>query len=246
VLNSAAQSLTCTGAPSAVAYQITSPTLELGLITISDLAMGQIQSMTGGSYSWSSIIYRNFRQTHPQGQAQNSILIPARFSSLRWIVTTMREAANQENAAKYSVSDHIKNNLVSYQLKVGSSYASMKPIDCTGNAVSAYMALRALGGDAVSGEHMAGLIDRTTWSQQVSAVPGTDQPGSFKVCQSLMPYSNQSALLSGTSTQASPLFLDLNFDPTVASTAIKSVVVDCLVAADSLCTVSSGDMNISF
>lgn len=245
-LNSIAQAISATGAPTAGSYSIINPVLQMGLIVISDVAGAQISSMTGGNYVWSSVIYRMFSSTSPQGQYQNSVLVPARFSSLRWIVGVQREAANQELVTAYSVADHIRNKLVSYQFRVGSSYATQRPVDCTGSAVDAYMALRALGGDAVSGEHMSTLISRQDWTQDASAVVGTSQPGSFKISQSLQPFASQAALLSGIDSTASPIFCDLVYDPTAASTDIKSVRLDFLVAADSICSISNGELNVNF
>jgi hypothetical protein len=243
-LASAAQALTLTNAPTGIAYQITTPTLSVGLITISDLSQQQITQMTGGVYNFSSVIYRTFRQSQPAGQASNTILIPARFSSLRSIMVSQRNASAQENSAAYSVTDRIRNYLQSYQFRVGSSYASQKPIDCTGNAVDAWMALRATLGEHLTAESLPTLLSRSDWTNDGVAVAGGN-PGSFLIAQSLEPFSNQSALLSGTNTSASQCFLELNYDP--AQTAnIQACVLDAVVAADCLVTIAGGEMNISF
>lgn len=243
-LASANAALTCTGAPTAVNYQISSPVLSVGLITISDVAQAQITHMTGGVYNWSSVIYRSFRNVHAAQQASDSILIPARFSSLRSIMVSQRESANLENSAAY-LSDRIKNQLVSYQFKVGSSYATQRPVDCTNNAIDAWMQLRACLGSALSGEHLPTLLSKSDWMQQTSTLAGAGEPGSFLITQSLEPFSNQNALLSGTNTAGSQIMLELNYDPQQTAN-IKATTLDAVVCADCLLTIANGELNISF
>jgi hypothetical protein len=243
-LASANAALSCTGAPSAVTYQISNPVLSIGLITISDVAQSQISQMTGGVYNWSSVIYRSFRNVHAAGQASDSILIPARFSSLRSILVSQRESVNLENSAAY-LSDRCKNQLVNYQFKVGSSYATQRPVDCTYSAVDAWMQLRAVLGSALSGEHLPTLLSKSDWLNQTSTLAGAGEPGSFLIAQSLQPFSQQNALLSGTNTAGSQIMLELNYDP--AQTAnVKAVTLDAVVCADCLLTIANGELNISF
>ena len=104
---------------------------------------------------------------------------------------------------------------------------------------------RACLGEHLTAESLPGLMTRSDWTQDAAAVPGTSQPGSFLIAQSLEPFSNQSALLSGTNTSSSEIFLELNFDPTQTAN-IANCVLDSVVCADCLITVSAGEMNISF
>jgi hypothetical protein len=106
------------------------------------------------------------------------------------------------------------------------------------------MQLRAVLGSALSGEHLPTLLSKTDWLNQTSTLAG-GEPGSFLICQSLEPFSNQNALLSGTNTSGSQIMLELTFDSTQTAN-IKAVTLDAVVAADCLITVSNGEMNISF
>jgi hypothetical protein len=197
LLHSADQALQTTGAPTAVAYQITNPSINVGLCTISDVAMSQIANMTNGVYNWSSTLWRNYRQVSAANQTINSIMIPCRFSSLRAILVALRPTASPENRLANSVSDRVKNYLQSWQFKIGSSYANAKPIDCSGNAVSAYMEFKRVMAGLTS-ESLPTMIERAAWVKDVATVPAANTaPGAFVVSLEAQPFSNIQNLLSG-------------------------------------------------
>lgn len=245
ILHSAEQALACSGAPTAVTYNITSPQLVIGFISISDVAQGSIDSMTHGNYQWNSVIVKTFRNVSPAMQTFNSLLIPARFSSIRNILCTMKQSSNQENSSAYSVNDRVKNYLTSYQFKVGSMYANAKPIDCTNNGPSAYMELRRCMG-SVTSESLPSLLTRSDWIKQIATPPGPSaSPGAFAIGCELQPFSNIQNLISGTNASASNIFLELNFDSTQAANIVASTI-DSFVQVDALVTVSNGMMTVAY
>jgi hypothetical protein len=244
VLNSAAQALTCAGGLTAVTYQITKPELCLTYVRISELAQAQIQQMTGNQYSFNSTIYRTFKQVHPAAQSTNSILIPATFTSLKSLMVSLKESSTQENAAAYSVSDRIKNQLVSWRVRVGTTYASSKDIDATNNACDSWMSLRRLLGTHLTGESCPTLIDSASWQKQTSATAGTE-PGAFLMCQNLSAFSAADKLLCGFNSVGSQIFIELNFDPAQLAN-VKACNVDATIAADALITIANGEMSIQY
>jgi hypothetical protein len=245
LLHSADQALQTTGGPTAVNYSITNPSINVGLVTISDLAQSQITNMTNSVYNWSSTLWRNYRQVSAANQTVNSIMIPARFSSLRAVLVALRPTASQENRLASSVADRVRNYLTSWQFKVGSTYANAKPIDCSNNGVSAFMeAKRVMCG--LTSESLPTLIERSAWIKEVATVPtAAAVPGAFMVTLEAQPFSNVQGLISGCNTVGQNVFLELNFD-SAQSGNIVATTIDTFCQADALITVSNGEVNITF
>lgn len=242
-LNSAAAALACAGTPTAVSYTVTNPYLSCGLITVSDLAQQQLNQMvassSGGAYNFNSSVWRNYRNVHAANQMSDSLLIPARFSSLKGMITIMRESASLESKDAYSV-DCIRAQLASYQLKVGSSYVNPQPVNCTGNAVEAFMELKKVF-CSLTNQAMPTLISLADWTNDASTtVSDTDSAGAFMLGFELEPWSNNK-LLTGTSTIGSNMYLDLAF-----AANHPALTIDSFVEADSLFSIANGQMTVSF
>lgn len=221
-------------------YAVTTPFISCGLITISDVAQSQLSQMTGGVYNFNSEIWRNFRSTHPAATTNNTLMIPARFSSLKSIITTFRDSTVLELPLAYSINDFIRANLKTYQLKVGSAYVNPQPVDCTGNAVPAFMELKRTF-DGLTSQSVPTLVTIADWIHDTLTVPtDTALAGSFFIGNELEPFSNNK-LLTGTSSVGQNMFLDLVF-----STAPPALTVDSWVCADALFSIQNGQMTVSF
>jgi hypothetical protein len=245
LLHSAEQALTCTGAPTGATYSITNPSINVGLVTISDVAQAQITNMTNGVYQWSSTIWRNYRQVHAAQQTVGSIQIPCRFSSLRAVLVAMRSTATQENRLANSVADRIRNHLSSWQFRVGSQYANSKPIVCSNSGVAAYMEMKRVMSGLTS-ESLPTLIERDSWVKDDPTAPADDAVmGSFCISLEAQPFSNIANLLSGANTTGQNVWLELQFDAQQAAN-IRAITLDAFCHADALVTVSNGEMNINF
>ncbi|KAG5176660.1 hypothetical protein JKP88DRAFT_249429 [Tribonema minus] len=83
---------------SALTYTVTNPVLSTSMLTLSSEAQTQIDQMTGGVYQWSGTSYHTYRTTHPAQQTSNTISIPARFTSVRAIMTAIRPTAQLESS----------------------------------------------------------------------------------------------------------------------------------------------------
>jgi hypothetical protein len=243
-LNSAAQALTGSANITNASFTITSPRMFISNLILSDIGQQQIVQMCGNVFTWSTLKFSTYKQVHAAGQTYASVQVPARFSSLRWCVSVIQEANSQENPLRYSVTDRSKQTIQSFQHRVGTSFVQPKPVSCVNNAVQAYKALQKLT-DGVASESYPGLVTKTAWMAQATAVPGTDQPGGFLIAASLESFSNQSKLLSGTSSVASPVFLDINFDP---AGTVKASVITSIVCSDSVMTIdgNSGEIVAQF
>jgi hypothetical protein len=245
LLHTADHALQTTGAPTAVSYSVTNPSINIGLVSISDVAQAQISNMTNNVYQWSSTIWRNYREVSAAQQSVKSIQIPCRFASLRAIFVAMRAAASQENRLANSVSDRIRNRLASWQFRVGSEYANSKPILCDGNAVSAYMEFKRVMAGLTS-ESLPTLVERASWGKDDPTAPGAVAvPGSFVVSLEAQPFSNISNLLSGANTVGQSVFLELQYDAQQTANIVASTI-DTFCHGDALLTISNGEMNISF
>jgi hypothetical protein len=245
LLHTADHALQCTGAPTSCSFTVTNPSINVGLVSISDVAQAQISNMTNNVYQWSSTIWRNYREVSAAQQSVKNILVPCRFASLRAVFVAMRAAASQENRNQNSISDRIRNRLQSWQFRVGSDYANSKPILCDGNAVSAFMEFkRTMAG--LTSESLPTLVERASWVKDDVTAPGAVAvPGSFCVSLEAQPFSNIANLLSGADTVGKQVFLELQFDPQQTAN-ILATSIDTFCHADCLITVSNGEMNVSF
>jgi hypothetical protein len=238
-LASAASALCCSGTPTAVSYIVTDPAINLSLVTVSDVAMAQIHQMTQGNYTWSSTTWRNFRNTHAANQMSDSILIPGRFSSAKSIVVVQRESAILEALVAFSAADRIKNGLSTYQFKIGSAYANAQPVPI--GPQSYLEAMRCWGSTTTL--NLPGLITYADYVRESSTVVSVGaNPSSFLIALNLEPFNGAtSALVNGVNSQGLNIFLDL-----VYSAAPVACTFDAYVEADAVCSISNGEMKISF
>ncbi len=246
VLASADAALACAGGPTAVTFNVTNPTLNVTLLTISDVASQQISSMTGNEFRFNSTVWKAFRSIHPAQQAVNSILVPAKFSSLRGLLVAQRPASAVENRAAYTVADTVRNFLSSYQVRIGSAMVPQRPVEVTGNAVAGYLELRKVFGGLTT-ESAPTLVTLNDWIQDAAVVPGpTATPGSFSIGLELQPFSNVKGLISGTQSTSVNIFLDLTYDPaSLASVVAADITAHC--EGDALFTVDrNGSMTVQF
>ncbi|KAG5192756.1 hypothetical protein JKP88DRAFT_242634 [Tribonema minus] len=237
-----------TGVTGSPTYAITSPSLNLCLVTVGDLAMQQIEQMTGGVYAFNCTTYRTHRAAQAASQLSNVITIPARADSLKHIIFAQRLAATQEVIAAYSNAERTTNNLATYAVRVGSAYLTQKPVvvaasGITTNGVGAYMEAKRIFGNTTS-ETYPTLLTASTYFGSGGVTPAADlSPASFLFGIDCSPFNNVSALLSGTSTLTSNVYLEL-----VYGSAPAAAYIDAYVCFDSLFTISkqTGSMSIVF
>lgn len=237
-LNSVANATAIVATAAGVGFTVVGASLQMTNVTISDLAQSQIMSMTGGQFNWNSQVWRMHKSVHPAGQVTDTVVIPSRCDSMRSILVAQRLAANLELGTRLSNYERIRNYLNSYQFRVGSSFANPKPVDTTGLAVEGYMECRKVFG-SVSSESCPTLLAALDFSGDAPLAPsaavsvGTVDHGSFVIGLEMQPFSQVQGLISGTSTLANNVYLDLNYSSSVAAADITSFIeADALFQVD--------------
>jgi hypothetical protein len=248
-LNSAEQAIAKVATMVSATYTITKPHLNLTLVSISDVAQSQIQSMCNNQFLWHSTVWRTHKAVHPAGQMTDTVTIPARVDSLKSVLTIQRPSASLETVSYHSNLERVKNNVSSYQFRIGSAFANPKPVDCTMNAVEPFMEAKRVFGNVTS-ESNPTQITLKDWIADVGVAPaatrtaGLADHGSFVIALEAEPFSqSKGALISGTSTLASSAYLDLVYTGTVAATDVTSFVeCDALFSCDA----SIGSLTVTF
>ena len=242
-LATAVQALAGTAASSVapVSFVISNATLNINLITISSIASAQLSELVGSNFSFNSTKWSCFRNSIAGGPTSQSLVLSARYDSLRSIICAQRLTASQETLTAYSF-ESCRNNLSSYSFRLGASPVNEKPV--LADKPAAYNEVRKLFGDVTSLSHPT-LLSSATYINNTgaTAVAANASPGSYLFGASLEPFSSVQNLLSGSSSMSSNLYLDLVF-----STAPASACLDAFFETDNLITINkdSGTMQVSF
>ncbi len=198
--------------------------------------------MNAQGYRWNSTGWTASRVTHPAGQYSANIRISSDHTSIRTVFVAMRDAANIENGQAYSVSVRTKNNLLSYEAKLGHEWINPRPMLCGGTGVEAFMEARKPFSGHCS-QSWPGLIKRDSWTRQVPLATNADgDPGSFLIGLELQAYNTHSEkLLQGKSGVGTDLGLELRFEPTAT---VRAVVIDAWVQHDVLVTITPDEQMV--
>lgn len=249
-LSSAKNAITCVATTASADYTITACKLVMQTVTISDVAMSQIASMCNNVYAFNSTGFRTHRQVHPALQTTNTLTIPMRADSARSVLTVPRVASSIENFATQSNLERPKAGIGSYQFRVGSSFLNPKPVDCKATALEAYMELCRVFGNVTSESYTPNLCFYD-YSQNAAigklAAIATNKLdySAFAIGIELQPFSNiKDSVISGTSTLANPIYLDLTFE----SAPADAIDFCSFVEMDTVYTIDGnvGTMSVKF
>jgi hypothetical protein len=239
VLNSSANALAVSA--SSATYAVTGCTFVQNLVTVSDVAQGSIMSMTGGKFDWNSNVWKCSKSIHPATQTTDSITIPIRADSVRSVLTAQILSANRElQLNKLSNYERIVNALVSYQYMIGSSFANPTPITY---GCESYCELRRIFGTTSSesnttlltaldynGAQPLTALVATTWGTMDFSI--ADHPSAM-IGLCAQPFAQVEKLLSGTSTLANNIYLQLTYSGTIAAVDVLNFVeCDSLFSVD--------------
>jgi hypothetical protein len=145
--------------------------------------------------------------------------------------------------------ERVRNNLSSYQWRIGSAFANPKPVDTTGTNPEGFMEAKRVFGNVTS-ESNPTQITLKDWIADVTVVPAATRAanvadhGSFIIALEAEPFSqSKGALISGTSTLASSAYLDLVYTGNCAAADITT-----FVEADALfeCNAAIGSLTVKF
>ncbi|KAG5188216.1 hypothetical protein JKP88DRAFT_252695 [Tribonema minus] len=186
-----------TAAATAATYAVTNVTLDCQYVTLADDAHRAIVALTNNRYDWSSSQWRMYRTVHSAGQLSNAILIPSRVTSMKSRLIAQRESAAEYDISKSSVTQRLRNNLRSYQVRCGSQYINATPVSCIGSALPAYVETTKVFSNPAS-ESGCGLFASDSWTVDGNVPPtSTSVEGSFLAGVELEAFSNQTKLISG-------------------------------------------------
>ena len=85
-------------------FSITNPQLVLTYVEVAPDMAHQLEVATGGRFLISTESWRNYQTILPATRTGDSVLIPARYSSLRTLLHTFRDNANNSDQTKYWLS----------------------------------------------------------------------------------------------------------------------------------------------
>jgi hypothetical protein len=195
-----------------------------------------------GVLSFHSSSFRQYTHSLVSGETNATVLIPARFSSLRSIVHCFRPAANIGNLAKRSIKSRERAGLSVLQYRVGSALVPSKPIPCgTDGTVLIPGILKAFNMYEGNVEHGLAFSNTDLFFKDDCSADDTD--GLFLFGHDFGSFSSGADLMnSGTSTLSSQLFAELTLSTS------HSTRMDSWAQYDSLmiCDLSTGQLSVRF
>ena len=221
-LEAAAQAMVCgtVAAPLAASYQLQNVQLVLTYVSLDPAMAQQISQAVGGHYVLSSTSWRNFQTTLVAARSADSILIPAKYSSLRTLIHTFRDTAQQTNSGAYWLS--ARSNpffsatgvLSSIQYSLGSTYVPATPMRLPSEIfISAQEAFHQI--DSVTN---GSRINQANWSQANYFDTNAYNMGTFFIGQNFDAFISKSATITcGFNSISTPTFLTLNYPAAVAT-----------------------------
>jgi hypothetical protein len=107
-------------------YKLEDITYELEYLTTDSATYNQINKESGGVMKVSATGVSNFQTTISQGGKNNNVLIPARFSSVKNYITTLRDDSNASGVGFNSVGDRTRASMTSYVYRIhGQNYPNL-------------------------------------------------------------------------------------------------------------------------
>ena len=230
------------GSLSANTYEINRLALEMDYLDVAPEVHSQLVAEAGGVLRQHGSAVANFGTTIPASGTQQSILIPARFSSLKNFFTVFRVSSNTTAAAKNSTGDRIQPNLIDYVYRIdGRNYPSVNVI-CGVGAVplagEVFMELCKCF-HALHSAQFDCVFDGANYSD----VTGTNSTGSFAIGIDMEQDQAGKVVISGMDTNSSNTYLDLNQNAALsaACNCDTFAVYDLIIEYDA----SSGALSFS-
>jgi hypothetical protein len=199
-------------------FSITNPQLVLTYVEIAPDMAQQLEVATGGRYMVSTESWRNYQTILPATRTGDSVLIPARYSSLRTLLHTFRDNANNSDQTKYWLSARTNpffsstGATCSYQYQMGSVLVPQSPVKggVAETWVNTQQAFHNVG--SISPGSRASINNWTTAAYASDATMGT-----FAFAQNFDSFLNKSTDMSvGMNTLAQPTFLQMTYPASVS------------------------------
>ena len=185
------------------------------------MVASQLEQAVGNRYIISSESWRNYTSTLPASRSGDSVLIPARYSSLRTLLHVWRDYVNNSDPTKYWLSARSNPFYSSTGVQSSLQY-SIRAVLVPQTPVKFGVSETFL--NTQQAWHQLGSITNTSrctltnWSQANYYDTSTSAMGTFAFAQCFDSFLNKSdSLTVGFNTINSPTFLNLTYPASVAT-----------------------------
>jgi hypothetical protein len=194
--------------------------LILTYVDIDPMVASQLEQAVGGRYIISSESWRNYTSILQANRSGDSVLIPARYSSMRTLLHVWRDDANNSDATKYWLSARSNPFYSStgvqsqIQYAIGSVLVPQTPVKFVSEMwMNGQQAFHQLG-SITNGSRCF----YTNWNQSAYNDATTYSMGTFAFAQNFDSFLNKSdSLTTGFNTINSPTFLNITYPASVAT-----------------------------
>lgn len=205
----------------AAVYKLSNFCIQLEVMDLDKATFGALVQQGGGILKQHCVAVNNYQATLAASTA-NSILIPARFSSVKALLTTFRLSSNLASPAVYNVvGDRLLPQIQSYFWNVDGANIPSVPIRVAASATSVYTGEVMSEIQKVFGASNQVAFDCVFTTTQFNNLVGSGALGAFFLATNFESQDSAgSALISGRDLNSSNVYLNL----THYTTALASVV----------------------
>ena len=223
----------------AVGYKLEDITYEATYLETDAKTYNQIVKESGGVMKVSGTGIGNFSHTVPQGGTTNTVLIPARYSSVRSYMTTMRDGDSATKNAYNSPGGRTRANLTSYVYRIhGKNYPNL-PVVC-----DEYTSSESFCEFLKTLHSLHNTSQSCVFPASAYVHSGDNHQGSFVFGLDLEEQGFSSSSMSGLDTNSGNTFLELIHSSAVPSTGL---VVDTFCFYDAIVEINTttGEVMVS-
>ena len=202
-----------------------------------------IESKAGGEYLLSTSSWRTYNSTLIAGRSQDSVIIPARFSSVSMIANVFRDIAHQNVLTDSSLTARSNPFYSAPGVQCQLQYAiggNLYPQSAIRNGVSEMWAQTQTAFHQYDDIANPSRCNLANWSQ---AAYSATTPGTFVTALNFCSFIGKtSTMTSGISTMSTPVVLSLTYPATVAA----SQRIDSFVCYDAILKINENGMLVMF
>ena len=222
-----------------VGYKLEDLSYEATYLETDAKTYNQIVKESGGILKVSGTGIANFSSTLPAGGTTNTVLVPARYSSVRSYITTMRDGDSATKNAYNSPGGRTRANLSSYSYRIlGRQYPSLKVVsDSFTSAETLIEFLKCL--HAVHNVNQSVVFNNTGYCHS-----GNNHQGSFVFGLDLEEPGFSHASLSGVDTNSGNTFIEMEHSQPIPAAGL---VVDTFCFYDAIIEINTqtGEVMVS-
>ena len=213
-------------------YKISNMALQLEVFDVDQMTMNALAQEAGGVLKQHIICSANYQSSVPASSA-NSILIPARFSSVKGLLVAFRLAANLASPEIYAVpTDRLQPQLSQYFFTIDGANVPSVPVRCGASATSIFSGEVMSELQKVFGGSNSTAFDCVFTQAQFNNLTGTTGTGSFMIGVNFESQDSAShALISGRDLNSSNVYLNLqSYGTSLSAVADAFALYDAVVS----------------